>query len=842
MPLRDCLMSAAEQGEISAEEAAAIADAFDAQFARNRKSMGDNAAAAKARKDVEDGLRAQSAEKARRAKLTEAARLRVKSRLTGYRNRDGKADIFDAAMGLLSHYGFRDGSSVRGHSEAIIAASHAKMSDLMFALRRKGVFGRRNAAALETDLVKELHGEASGNAAAKALAQAASDVFEDLRQRFNAAGGAIAKLDRFGLPHSHDRAAVKAAGRAAWKKAIRPLIDPEQMMHPLTREPVGPDGIDDALDHVYASIVSEGRAHLTPKLRPTGKGAIASQRREERFIAFRDAESWLGYHRQFGRGSVTEAIFNHVNGMAKDIAAMELLGPNPAAMVEFIKQAVSREIGRKEAGLASLAGQSLLKDSQAQWAEFRIDALYQSLRGNPTVVSGAANTTANIKNLLTSAQLGATAGLAAATDPYIARAARKLANLPVTSTIGKMLDQLKRSSREEIIRSGVIWDEYLHVMGDELRFAGPAVGSEWSRWLADRGVTWSGLKPLTTGRKLVEARAWQAHIADLARQGKTFGKLDKRFRTVLEGFGVTAEDWSIWTRSIDANGFVTARQIELNGGPVQYLDRAGFDMADPAHIAETTALAHREAAEKLAEVITSWSERSVPTGTVNARSAVTGLAKRGTIQGELIDYMLQYKSFGLSFTSLQLEAIGEMAAARGGGLGRRTGVGYFASLVVPVTLAAAVWLQIKNLLDGKQPEDMTRPGFFVKAAVSGGGFGLFGDFAQASENRFGGGFGETLSGPGITFLGDSFGLTVGNLMELTRGEDTHTGRDAVRYIGRYTPVVSSHWATRGAWRRVVLDNLQWLADPEADRSFKAQAARAKRNGAAFWLPPGSLVR
>jgi hypothetical protein len=49
-------------------------------------------------------------------------------------------------------------------------------------------------------------------------------------------------------------------------------------------------------------------------------------------------------------------------------------------------------------------------------------------------------------------------------------------------------------------------------------------------------------------------------------------------------------------------------------------------------------------------VINSWSERSVPAGTPNARSLVTGKAERGTVAGELLDFLLQYKSFGLSFT------------------------------------------------------------------------------------------------------------------------------------------------------------------------------------------------
>ncbi|MGO4837449.1 hypothetical protein AB4144_34890, partial [Rhizobiaceae sp. 2RAB30] len=250
---------------------------------------------------------------------------------------------------------------------------------------------------------------------------------------------------------------------------------------------------------------------------------------------------------------------------------MEILGPNPAAMVEYLKQVVSHEIGKLEAGMPSIAkGSKLVPNSQARLAEYRIEALWQHLRGRAEVVSGAAEATSNIKNVLLSAQLGATAILAGSTDPFVAQASRRLAGLPVTSTIVDMVSQIRSSNRREIIRSGVIWDEYLHVMHDELRFAGPAVGAEWSRWIADRGVTWSGLKPLTTGRKLVEARAWQGHIADMS--GKKFGDLDVRFRTALEGFGVTTADWDIWRKSIDPNGFVTPRQIELNGGAVQYLD------------------------------------------------------------------------------------------------------------------------------------------------------------------------------------------------------------------------------------------------------------------------------
>ena len=89
MSLRDCLVSAVDQGAITNAEATALLDEFDARFAQNRAALGDTVAAAQARKDLEAALRAQAIEKRRRANLTEAARKRVKGRLLDHRTAKG---------------------------------------------------------------------------------------------------------------------------------------------------------------------------------------------------------------------------------------------------------------------------------------------------------------------------------------------------------------------------------------------------------------------------------------------------------------------------------------------------------------------------------------------------------------------------------------------------------------------------------------------------------------------------------------------------------------------------------------------------------------------------------
>ena len=97
-------------------------------------------------------------------------------------------------------------------------------------------------------------------------------------------------------------------------------------------------------------------------------------------------------------------------------------------------------------------------------------------------------------------------------------------------------------------------------------------------------------------------------------------------------------------------------------------------------------------------------------------------------------------------------------------------------------------------------------------------------------------------GPGVNFGSDLLGLTVGNTLEAARGETTHTGREAVNFAGRYTPVLSSWWATRGAYRRLVLDQLQWSVDPGAAKSFSARKSNLKRRtGQEYWWEPGDTA-
>ncbi|MCF6368346.1 hypothetical protein [Rhizobium halophilum] len=822
MTLRDCLNSAVSQREINSRQADELHRYWEARFRRKRPGMTEREAAAAARDEVAQALRAEAKEQRRQTLLTEARRKEIAAFLEGYRNRKGDPDQLDAALSLMIHNGFKGTQSMAGKANAIIAMAHRDLSEVMYHFRRSKGLGKRHNKADLPDLIRALHGEAVSNPTAKALAGALSGVLEDLRLRFNAAGGNIPKRQDWGITHTHNRRAIRKLGRTPaearekWKAFIRPLLDPDQMTNPNTGETVGADGLDASLDYVFETITSDGWAHRRPEARRFGKGKVASRYQDGRFLIFRDAESWLAYNEKFGDQDPIGAIFNQINSVARDIAAMERFGPNPDASIEWIKQAVQVSIGRQQAGALDVAGMPPGM-SATKWAGYRLDGLWRALRGRETVLDAPAKISGDIRNLATSAMLGSTGILAASTDPFVAAASRRLAGLPVARSLGGIIKRFASDGdRRAMARRAFMWDDYLHTMNEQARFVDQMFGHDWSRYLTDRALTWNALIPLTDARRRLEATAWHETLGGYAEKGTDWLDLPPLLQKTLEGFGFTPDDWHRMRAGIDDMGFL-----------------------DPGGVFDKTG--DRALAEKYAELIHQWSERSVPSGDPRIKSVLTGGTPRGTILGELAEFGSQFLSFGMSFTARQLEAIyvySMLSKSRGGRITR--GAWFFASMAVPLTIGAAFYTQVLNVLNGKDPEDMTEASFWGKAFVKGGGGGLFADFVNRAENRYGQSFAETLPGPGAAFIGDTLDLSLRSIQSIVADEEGREeiklGRNVSKYVGRYTPILSSHPATRAAYRRAFVDQLQWLTDPDADKSFRAQKGKVS-----FWWEPGELT-
>jgi hypothetical protein len=156
-----------------------------------------------------------------------------------------------------------------------------------------------------------------------------------------------------------------------------------------------------------------------------------------------------------------------------------------------------------------------------------------------------------------------------------------------------------------------------------------------------------------------------------------------------------------------------------------------------------------------------------------------------------------------------------------------------------MTLLGAVAIQIKELINGRDPRSIDNPQFWMAAFLQGGGIGIYGDLLFADVNRFGGGLTSTMAGPVIGRLDNLRNLTIGNIGDLASDKDTNFGRELVRFARQNTPFASSAWYLRLVWNNVIMDRLQTMADPQASRAFRRQEqARMRDYGQRYWWRPG----
>ena len=240
----------------------------------------------------------------------------------------------------------------------------------------------------------------------------------------------------------------------------------------------------------------------------------------------------------------------------------------------------------------------------------------------------------------------------------------------------------------------------------------------------------------------------------------------------------------------------------------------------------------RDASYKLSEMIQSETRLAFAEPTARERGLMTQGAKRGSILGEIARDVGLFKAFPTSFLAQHL-------LGRARGLGGLEGAKYAAEMVLAMTVVGSIPVQIRNLVKGKDLQDMRDPSFWQQALLQGGGAGILGDFLFSDTNRFGKSLTLTALGPVASVIDDIQKLTQGNLSEYIQGHETHFPVELIKAAHRYAPGQNLFY-TRLAMERLIFDRLQEAARPAgAHTSFRRimQAAR-KDYGTEFWWKPG----
>jgi hypothetical protein len=192
------------------------------------------------------------------------------------------------------------------------------------------------------------------------------------------------------------------------------------------------------------------------------------------------------------------------------------------------------------------------------------------------------------------------------------------------------------------------------------------------------------------------------------------------------------------------------------------------------------------------------------------------------------------KSFSLTLAYMHLNR------AINADLPRMTRAKFAAQLVIGATVLGALGAQMKNIAAGKDPQDMTDPKFWLKAATTGGGLGIFGDLIFNDVSRIGS-FSDFVLGPVLSEeIPQAMKLTLGTAQQLVTKGETHGQGKALADFARLMMPGRSLWYGSLAFDRMIFDEIQKQVDPDYAESFqRRESAAMSQSGQEYFSPPGS---
>lgn len=802
MSLKDCINRAVKAGLMDKDRAAFARKIFDEKYDHAKLNLGNAEALAKARGDTIAAV-THMLHQSKREKILQAQVARdiiVNSKNSGV----------EFSRAILAHLAFDEGAvgiaSVEKRKAGILSLLHSGMDEFL-AKHRRDLLGRVQEKAELQDILREIHGDNTGNTSARELAQAWINTAERARLMFNKAGGDIPKPKDWGLPHSHDSVAVRRAGFDGWYAEIRPRLDINRMTDNLTGQPFTEASLKRASRSAWENIASDGRAKKGSgknlsidgeEFRSAGSFSgkkLSRRNRDHRFFVFKSADDWIVYHNKFGSGDVFSIMTGHLDSMSRDISMLQILGTNPTATVRWMGELIKDDLSAKAVTQRTPTDKLT---SRAKKDVRLLNDMYAHYTGqvNSPIDGKFARTFAGIRNVLNSAFLGA-ASLAAVSDVAFSRMASQHVGIEYRKVLGRHTSLLNPRNVEDqklAVRLGLIADHWSTIASGQQRYLGEVIGPELTRRLADFTMRVSGLSPWTQAGRWAFGMEFLGLMADNV--SKAFKDLPEPLRKTFERAGINVDEWEI------------ARATEL-------MDEKGVKFLRPDDMADS------DLALKFLDMIHTETEFAVPSASLRGSAWLRGAEKPGTIQGELIRSTAMYKSFATTLMMTQFRRVLSMPTKYQAGK-------YAARLALSMTLMGAFSLQLKEISKGRDPRDMIDPKFWGAAFMQGGGIGIFGDFLFSQKNRYDKGIAQTVAGPVIGLGEDIIGTVAGNVNRALEGKDTKIASDLIDLTQRYAPG-SSIWYMRAAFENLLFDELRRLADPKFAQRLRRIEKRYKKD-------------
>lgn len=685
------------------------------------------------------------------------------------------------------------------------------------------------------NVVHELFGRGTGDRSAKEIAAGFTEMSEHAIRVFRLAGGSVDDLAGWHIPQRQSRALMHKHGEDEWARDWLQWNDWEK-----TRRPDGtliPEAQRlGALKAAYWALRTDGASKIDVDTGRPGHKALGNQLEANRFLHPKSSEAWLAMHKKYSEGSVYNVMIEHMELMAHRIAMVQRFGPNPTEMRKFIVENVKAEAAKRQ---RALPAKDLVHKAEKELEKF--DTMFAIAARENLMVDGSilGDAAATVRHITMGALLGSVSLISAKGDAATMRATKAFNGMTDTRFL-KTFFQLFFNNQELARQAHVLVEDGIAQNYARTRYGVTesmnAAGNAWTRRAADIVLRGSLLVPLTRAMRQTFQAEWLGWMAREA--GKTFDETD--MRAAFQRYGITAEEWDIM-RTVPLfeyrDGTKFLRPDDLTASPeamgaVTRLVQRELGIDELPNTLTIERRAHNLADKFMVQMIEE-SRYAVLDSTIEATATLRGKSRSGTLAGELANSFALLKNFPATmyFTHLRRGMLEHAGPGR---------LGYIASVFIMMTLAGAGSIQLRNLRDGKDPESMITPTFWLRAATAGGGLAIWGDFLLQTLARTGGTMTETFAGAPVAMAGKFVASMAGNVRKAFAGEETSFAADANTLV-RYMHPGSNLWYTKLLTQNLIWDNIQRMVDPKAHSKWRSKQTKARNLGQSYWWNPGALA-
>jgi hypothetical protein len=672
----------------------------------------------------------------------------------------------------------------------------------------------------EAVMVRALHGDAGVPKEFKDAAADFHEIAERLRQRFNAAGGDIGRLENWGMPHSWSQARLLDAGKQAWTDTMLPLMDRSQYLHEDGRTFTDPE-MRAFLDEAWKSVATGGANKVIGKER-VGGGIKANRGSAERQIHLNGPEAYGQAMQTFSERGVMDAMMGHVNRMARDIALVESFGPNADRQFShFLEQESAKAIEADPKKTGTVGRQS----------DFT-ERLYNYQAGNgaapPESFHGKAIQVWRDLNVL---KLGSTAisSIGDYATIYLTAHVNGIPKFKIFMNEIRALNPFDTTEKRMGESAGLMVREYAQAMS---RFGGDVGAHGWSSKLANTMMKVSLLPYLTEARRRAFSYGMMDQVGKAVRDFDSIAKLNETDQKFIKHSGITDADWAV----------LRLAKPDAWGGNSALLSPESIYRIPDSAIAgitnESPNLARDRAASNLMALVMAEQDRAVIEPGVKTRVRLGADKSADGLGGFIAKSFSLFKSFSFELTYQHMDrAINAFETKRGS-------TAYMAALIASSTVAGVIANSIKDLVAGRDPRTLNPESTdgrknWVAGLVTGGGLGLYGDFLVNTYGSRGNTLAETIGGP---LVGDASVVLNAAQQAVASSSDPEAdvakklrpvGANAVNALKAYVPGATLFY-TKAAMDRLIFNQVADYFSPGYLARMKARARQQHRSS--WWEP------